>query len=90
MPPSKSDFNAEDLKNLSDLVSRMDERLRILSKKQKDIEKVIMDLTHKLNNLDIRMGNHDNRWNKIFDYFWKLGLMVIAGYILYMLGLQKP
>lgn len=58
-----------------------------------DLQKVetrIQSFETKQEILASRMGTHDNRWLMAFDAIWKIGLMVIAGYILYKLGLQAP
>jgi chromosome segregation ATPase len=47
-------------------------------------------LETKSESFDTRLSHHDNRWEQIFDAFWKIILMIIAGYILYKLGLQTP
>lgn len=57
----------------------------------------IEELKTKMQNIEIKMemaalksGASDSRWLQIFDAFWKIVLMVTAGYILYKLGLPTP
>jgi chromosome segregation ATPase len=107
--------------SVSDITSRIDERVKIIAEKQKeadanikktandlhalkekvaiiaDSKKEIIELRNKIHSLEFqaealstRLAHHDTRWGQIFDAFWKMTLMIIAGYILYKLGLQSP
>lgn len=80
---------------VSGLVSRIDERVKILNTNQesmiediKSIEDKVQVMEFKLEDTKNKLGKHDAFWDKIFDMIWKSALMVVAGYILYMLGLQ--
>lgn len=84
------------IKVVSDLASRNDERIKIINENQDSIKQSVNSLEEKLQKLEIklentsfRLGNHDARWSNIIDLIWKMALMVIAGYILYALGLQS-
>jgi methyl-accepting chemotaxis protein len=86
---------SDSLKVVSDLASRTDERVKIIFEGQESTKDLISSLQDKMKALEIklentnyRLGNHDARWSNIFDLVWKIALMVIAGYILYALGLQ--
>ena len=82
---------------VTNLVSRIDERVKILGENQesiesniKYIESKVQEIELKLENTKIRLGNHDVRWSGIFDFFWKIAIMILARYILYILGIQSP
>ena len=55
-----------------------------------DLEVRAKNLELKVEMISMRIGNHDGRWLLVFDAVWKIGLMCVAGYILYKLGLQAP
>jgi chromosome segregation ATPase len=55
-----------------------------------ELRNKIHALEMKAENFQMRIGYHDSRWIQIFDAVWKILLMIIAGYILYKLGLQAP
>jgi hypothetical protein len=83
------------LKEVSNTVLRNDERLKIVIKEQENIkesfniiEKRSHNLELKLESMSMRLGNHDAKWSTIIDLIWRCALMIIAGYILYALGLQ--
>ena len=87
---------SDSLKEFSSIVLRNDERLKMVIKEQEDIKDNFADLEEKTQKLEIRMestsmrlGHHDAKWSTIIDLTWKCALMVIAGYILYALGLQS-
>jgi len=80
---------------VSGLVSRIDERVKILGESQESIieniqslEDKVQVMEYKIEEAKTKLGKHDAFWDKIFDMVWKTVLMIIAGYILYMLGLQ--
>jgi hypothetical protein len=80
---------------VSGLVSRMDERVKILGENQdsmieniKSLENKVQVMELKIEDAKTKLGKHDAIWDKIFDMVWKTVLMVLAGYILYVLGLQ--
>lgn len=72
------------------LRTKVDEVAKTLQAKVEAIEVKVEVLNVRMGHHDTRIGSHDNRWSKIFDYAWKLGLMLIAGYILYKLGIEPP
>jgi 3-methyladenine DNA glycosylase/8-oxoguanine DNA glycosylase len=83
------------LSQLSDTVLRNDERLKVVINEQENIKKSFSSLEEKTQKLEIkvesasmRIGSHDAKWSTIMDMVWKCALMIIAGYILYALGLQ--
>ena len=55
-----------------------------------EIKNTIHVFELKMETMSLKIGNHDTRWTQIFDAVWKIILMIIAGYILYKLGLQAP
>lgn len=72
------------------IIQNADKKMEELRDNVHGLELKIPTLESKLDNLMIRIGNHDNRWGKLLDAIWKLALMIIAGFILYKLGLQSP
>ena len=83
------------LSQLSDTVLRNDERLKVVINEQENIKKSFSSLEEKTQKLEIkvesasmRIGSHDAKWSTIMDMVWKCALMIIAGYILYALGLK--
>lgn len=76
----------EDLMHVKQSIPRIQKNEDDLS----DAESRVNALETKIEILTARLGNHDNRWLLAFDAIWKIGLMVIAGYILFKLGLQAP
>jgi hypothetical protein len=86
---------SESLQLVFDLTSRIDERVKMLMEKQRQIDEQIEKLINLQHNLEIkaetlsnRVGNHDNRWAKVIDIVWKLSITIIAGIILYKLGIK--
>lgn len=89
---------------LRDLVSRNDERISMLLDKNDELEAQIDQLESDntelkdqlvqqktiVDALTKRVDKIDGLWEKIFDNFWKIVLMIIGGAILYYLGLQSP
>jgi hypothetical protein len=80
---------------VSGLVSRIDERVKILGENQESIIENIKLLEDKVQVMELKLEDaktkivkHDAIWDKIFDMIWKTILMILAGYILYMLNLQ--
>lgn len=80
---------------VSGLVSRIDERVKILGTSQESIIENIKSLENKVQVMELKIEDaktklvkHDAIWDKIFDMVWKTVLMILAGYILYILGLQ--
>lgn len=61
-----------------------------IAKEIGDLQSRVHTLEMKSEMIGMRLGTHDNRWLLIFDTIWKFGLMIVAGYILYKLGLQAP
>lgn len=43
----------------------------------------------KMENISLRLGNNDNRWYIVFEGIWKVAYMILAGYILYKLGIKN-
>lgn len=88
---------SSDLKKLSEKIAIMEnndpelkkevEKLHIISN---DIKNNIHSFEIKMELLSTRMGSHDNKITKIIDGIWKTTLMIIAGYILYKLGIAPP
>jgi len=83
------------LVQLSDTVLRNDERLKVVINEQENIKKSFSELEEKTHKLEIkvesatmRIGSHDAKWSTIMDLVWKMALMIVAGYVLYALGLQ--
>lgn len=68
--------DVSDIVRLNDELSEIADRLTSLETKNELIS--------------LKLGTQDNRWALIFDAIWKMGLMLVAGYILYKLGLQAP
>lgn len=86
---------SEEFRGISDIVSRNDERLKVVVTEQDNIKKSLGSLEDKTQKLEIkiesttmRLGSHDAKWSTIMDLVWKFALMIIAGYLLYALGLQ--
>jgi predicted nuclease with TOPRIM domain len=89
---------------LQEIAARNDERITMLMEHKDDLEakieqlqddnKELKDELQKVKNgleaLIQRVDKIDGIWDKIFDNLWKIILMVIAGAILYYLGLQSP
>jgi hypothetical protein len=60
-------------------------------KKDLDTLKTKMDLCEiKVESINLRTQHADSRWGRLLDLIFKLGVMLVAGYILYKLGLQAP
>jgi hypothetical protein len=102
MPPPKN--QKELIDSLIETASRNDERIKSILEEQesfvtthdkfrddlKEISKECHDIKIKLESLTIKVDKSNNFWEKVFDNFWKLALMVIGGAILYFLNLQSP
>jgi len=86
---------SELLRDMSNMVLRNDERLKSVLSEQEDLKKQLISLEGRVQKAELkvesaaaRIGGHDEKWKFIIDLVWKVVLMVIAGYILYALGLQ--
>jgi predicted nuclease with TOPRIM domain len=89
---------------IRDLASRNDERIKLLMEKNEEIvrennqmekeleefQNQLQTVTQEMASLTARMNKVDGIWDRIFDNFWKIILMIIGGSILYFLGLQSP
>lgn len=87
--------NQKTTSDIKDEINDISEKVAIMENYElaDEIEKAqnkmhLMEI--RLENLDHRIGSHDKSWSKIFDTIWKLALMLIAGFILYKLGIQAP
>ena len=85
----------KDVAKFQDDLHTLSERIAILSTEES--RKDFSELRNKAHALEIRfeniqmkLNNHDSRWNSIFDAVWKVALMIITGFILYKLGIQAP
>jgi hypothetical protein len=76
----------------------IENRLQILSEKVSDtasdqelesLKESMHSMQIKMENISLRLGNNDGRWFIIFDGAWKVAYMIIAGYILYKLGIKN-
>lgn len=76
--------------NFNEKLKSLESKDCSVSKTDAEIRDKVHSLDLKMENFNLRMGHHDNRWTQVFDSFWKITLMIIAGYILYKLGLQSP
>lgn len=88
-------LEAKDIGSVQEDLHILSEKVAIIASDDpeeeiQDLKTKVHDLQIKVESINMRVGNHDTRWSKIFDYFWKFGLMLIAGYILYKLGIQAP
>lgn len=106
MPEQDPRENAEygSLHWIRDLASRNDERIKLLMEKNEelvkeknqieqelaDFQNQLQTVTQEMASLTARMNKVDGIWDRIFDNFWKIILMIIGGSILYFLGLQSP
>lgn len=89
---------------IRDLASRNDERIKLLMEKNEELvreknqmeqelaefQNQLQTVTQEMASLTARMNKVDGIWDRIFDNFWKIILMIIGGSILYFLGLQSP
>jgi len=87
---------SELLREISNTVLRNDERLKSVLSEQENLKKQLLSLEERLQKSELkvesmaaRIGGHDEKWKFIVDLVWKVALMIIAGYILYALGLQS-
>jgi len=88
-------LEAKDIGSVQEDLHILSEKVAIIASDDpeeeiKDLKVKVHDLQIKVESINLRVGNHDNRWTRIFDYLWRFGLMLIAGYILYKLGFQAP
>ena len=97
-------LEAKDIASITNDLKKLSEKIAIIESNDPELKKEL-DKLHTINNeiknnihnfelkiesLNTRMGSHDTKVTKIIDAFFKLTLMIIAGYILYKLGLQAP
>lgn len=88
------DFDTH-LRSLSEKVavissSDLKDDVESLQNKNQELHNIIHTMQIKIETMWLRLGVNDSRWYTIFDGFYKLALMMIAGYILYKLGWQSP
>jgi len=95
MPPKNT--TQETLDTLIEKFSRHDERINSLlgeketiNNKLDDLAQSLQDLKLNIESYKLKLENMHGFWEKIFDGGWKIGLMVLGAFILYMLKLQSP
>jgi DNA repair ATPase RecN len=78
-------------------VSRHDERIKSVvddcelhKSALDDIKKEIVDLKLSLESYKLKIDNINGFWSRIFDSGWKIAIMILGAFILYMLKLQSP
>lgn len=86
---------AKDLHDLSQKIAiiqndKPQKELEALRYESQELGKKLHGLELKIEATNFKVGNQETRWGTILDGIWKIVLMVIATYILYKLGLQKP
>ena len=92
MPPKSQ---SQIVNGLSEQVSRHDERIKSLTEDGEnftsnlnDLKKELTDLKISIESYKLQIENINGFWSKIFDSGWKIAIMVLGAYILYMLRLQ--
>ena len=88
-------LEAKDIGSVKDDLHILSEKIAVIASDdpKEEIEELqvkVHNLEVKMETINLRVGNHDTRWSKIFDLVWKFVLMMIAGYILYKVGFQAP
>jgi len=88
-------IESKNLNAIEDDLQNLNEKVAILENDDcrgeiQELKTKIHSFDLKQENITLRIGSHDGRWNKIFDSIWKFALMLIAGFILYKLGFQSP
>lgn len=86
-------LESKDYPSLKEDLSKIRENIAAISLTGEDVEDLedkVHNLEVKLEMISLKLGTHDNRWFLMFDTVWKMALMLVAGYILYKLGLQAP
>jgi chromosome segregation ATPase len=94
MSPKSQSQQAID--NLLEQVSRHDERIKSVCEDHEsvkstidEIKKEILDLKLNIESYKLKIENINGFWNRIFDSGWKIAIMILGAYILYMLKLQS-
>lgn len=94
MSPKSQSQQAID--NLLEQVSRHDERIKSVCEDHAsvkstidEVKKEILDLKLNIESYKLKIENINGFWNKIFDSGWKIAIMILGAYILYMLKLQS-
>lgn len=88
-------LESKDIGNVQNDLHSLSEKIAIIlsDDPQKELEETKLKLSELRNQfliLEMRVGHQSHVWTQIFDAIWKIVLMIIAGYILYKLGLQAP
>ena len=88
-------LESKDLHHIQDDFHKLSEKVAVIVNENTyedivDLRNRTQSVEVKLENINMRVGHHDNRWGQIFDAVWKVALMCIAGYILFKLGIQAP
>lgn len=73
--------NEEKFKNISLDQETLKNKVNLLDNRVQQVE-------IKIENNSIRLGSYERNWSTVFDLIWKCLLMIVAGYILWALGLQ--
>lgn len=73
--------NEEKFKNISLGQETLKNKVNLLDNRVQQVE-------IKIENNSIRLGSYERNWSTVFDFIWKCLLMIVAGYILWALGLQ--
>ena len=62
--------------------------IEALRQSGQELRNLLHALELKFEGIHLRLGHHDTRWQRTLDAVWKLALTLIAGWILYKLGLK--
>lgn len=85
----------EKLNEISIMLHRNDQKIENLLDAKRSLKKEIEAINDKIKSTDmslekaiIQLGSYEKNWEKVVDIVWKVLLMVIAGYLLWVMGLQ--
>lgn len=74
-------INEEKLKNINNEQVYLKDKVCSLDSRVQKVEV-------KIENNSTRLSSYERNWTTVFDFVWKCLLMIVAGYILWALGLQ--
>lgn len=90
-------LEAKDLSSVGKEVGDLNKRMTVLETMDptttKDIEALqqkVQVLELKTETLLLRTQTQENRWMRVFEFVFKIGVMMVAAYLLWKLGWQAP
>lgn len=77
----------QSIKELHDLTARLDERVQDLQTDVTTLLATVKDTEIKLVRVEMEREQSQSKWTRIVDSTWRLGITIVAAWVLWKLGL---